>query len=109
MKDSGTLDKHKHFLQSFAGLCVVCAFGLGLLFALLAVITRGGWWFILLIVILIICLLCVVLYICLILFSLWLLKQPETVVLDEKSAREMLMSKEARDGDGVHIRFGRTK
>ena len=49
----------------------------------------------------------------LILFSLLLLKQPETVVLDEKGLEERLRLKNKKEkrveGEGIHIRFGRTK
>jgi len=108
-----TIDKKEHMRSSLRGLYIVIAFGVGIFLILLNVISRGGW-FILLSAFIILLLLFIILYIIFILLSLLLLKQPETVVLDEKGLEERLKLKKQEEekrgeGEGMHIRFGRTK
>ncbi|GCE10299.1 hypothetical protein [Tengunoibacter tsumagoiensis] len=113
MNTEENIDKNKHMRRSLRGLYIIIASGVGIFLVLLNVISRGGW-FILLSAFIIVILLLNILYIIINIFSLLILKQPETVVLDEKKLEERLKLKRQEEekrgeGEGMHIRFGHTK
>jgi succinate dehydrogenase hydrophobic anchor subunit len=101
------IKKRKHKRGVINGLCVVVCFGIGLFLILLNTIRYGGW-FIIINILLILCLFVVLIYSVLILCSLWLLKQPETVILGDIEAKERMRVNKLKEEGGLHFRFGRT-